>query len=72
MSSSEQEALDFLHEFELLIQKNIKQQGLPESEVSMAILEAQWELLHNILISNNVHAMSRKNNRKPRQKQTPA
>jgi hypothetical protein len=51
MNISEQEALDFLKEFEVTSRSYFLRKGIVDSELPDALLEAQWQLLSCILQS---------------------
>jgi len=72
MTNAEQEALDFLREFEISTRGYFLRRGLVESELSSAILEAQWQLLHDILRAKTSIMLRQKNHRTPKKKRTPA
>ncbi len=54
MTSAKQEALEFLREFENSTRSYFLRKGLADSEVPAAVLEAQWQLLRNILRSKTL------------------
>ncbi len=64
MTRAEQEALDFLREFEASTRNYFLRKGVAHSELPSALLEAQWQLLHNILQSKLSHPSRQQNYRK--------
>ncbi len=51
MTNSEREALDFLKDFENSTRSFFLHQGMADSDLPSALLEAQWQLLGCILRS---------------------
>ncbi|HZW82414.1 MAG TPA: hypothetical protein VFF14_03190 [Candidatus Deferrimicrobium sp.] len=51
MNISQQEALDFLKEFEVTSRSYFLRKGMVDSELPEALLQAQWQLLSCILQS---------------------
>lgn len=63
MTSAEQEVLAFLRDFELSSRTYFLRKGLANSELPSALLEAQWQLLHHILLSKSSIGTRQKNYR---------
>lgn len=51
MASGKREVLNFLRDFETSTRNYLLSQGVADSELPAVLLEAQWQMLHNILQS---------------------
>ena len=61
MTRAEQEALEFLREFEISTRNYFLGSGMADCDIPGAVLEAHWQLLHNIMRANLVGSLRKRN-----------